>query len=127
MTSRLPQVLALFVVAFASFAHAQPAPPAIAASSWLLVDVTSAQTLAAVNPDERRDPASLTKLMTAYLVFGALRQKTIIAFADGDGVGARVAAEGSRMFIQPRKSVTGRRAAARDDRAVGQRRVDRAG
>jgi D-alanyl-D-alanine carboxypeptidase (penicillin-binding protein 5/6) len=47
--------------------------PAVAAAAFLLVDVTSGQTLTAANADERRDPASLTKLMTAYLVFGALR------------------------------------------------------
>ena len=46
-------------------------PPAVAAKAYLLVDVLSGQTLAAVNADEPREPASLTKLMTAYLVFRA--------------------------------------------------------
>ena len=49
----------------------------MAAAAYTLVDVTSGQTLSSVNADERRDPASLTKLMTAYLVFGALRQKAM--------------------------------------------------
>jgi len=45
------------------------AAPAIAAASYILVDWTSGQTIVAQNVDERRDPASLTKLMTAYLTF----------------------------------------------------------
>ena len=109
-------------------ATAQPAPaPGIAAQSYLLVDVTSGQTLDAVNADERRDPASLTKLMTAYLVFGALRAKTIPPSQMVNVSERAWRAEGSRMFIEPRQAVHGRRAAARHDRPVGQRRVDRAG
>ena len=54
-----------------------PVAPTIAAASWVLVDTLSGQTLGASNPDERRDPASITKLMTAYVAFGALRAKTI--------------------------------------------------
>jgi len=87
-------------------ARAQPVPPSLAATSWLLLDVTSTQTLGAVNPDERRDPASLTKLMTAYLVFGALRQKTIVPSQMVPVSERAWRAEGSRMFIQPRKAVT---------------------
>jgi len=51
-----------------------PPVPQIAAKSFLLLDFQSAQTIAAQNPDERVEPASLTKLMTAYLVFEALRR-----------------------------------------------------
>jgi len=69
-----------------------PAPPALAAAAWTLVDVTSGQTIASHQTDERRDPASITKLMTAYLVFGALRQKAIVP--------------SQMMFIEPRKSVS---------------------
>jgi len=84
---------------------ATPAP-AVAAAAWLLVDVTSGQTLTAVNADERRDPASLTKLMTAYLVFGALRAKTIMP-SQMVSVSERAwRAEGSRMFIEPRRAVS---------------------
>jgi len=56
-------------------AHAQlmPQPPEIAARSYLLLDLTSGQQLAAKEPDAPVQPASLTKLMTAYLVFDALR------------------------------------------------------
>ena len=103
-----------------------PVAPSVAAASWVLVDTLSGQTLGAENPDERRDPASLTKLMTAYLAFGALRAKTITPSQMVQVSQQAWKAEGSRMFIEPRKAVTRRRAPARHDRAVGQRRVDRA-
>jgi len=83
-----------------------PAPPAIAAAAWTLVDVTSGQTIASQRTDERRDPASLTKLMTAYLVFGALRQKAILPSQMVNVSERAWRAEGSRMFIEPRKSVS---------------------
>ena len=54
-------------------AQQAPVPPALNAKAWLLVEYASGQTLAAQNPDERLEPASLTKLMTAYLVFAAIR------------------------------------------------------
>jgi D-alanyl-D-alanine carboxypeptidase (penicillin-binding protein 5/6) len=84
-----------------------PVPaPAIAARSWLLTDLTSGQTLLAYNADERRDPASLTKLMTAYLVFYALKQKQIMP-SQVVAVSERAwRAEGSRTFIEPRRPVT---------------------
>ena len=86
---------------------AQPAPaPAIAAPSYLLLDVTSGQTIVAERADERREPASLTKLMTAYLVFAALRDKAITPTQMVTVSGAAWRAEGSRMFIEPRKAVT---------------------
>lgn len=50
-----------------------PQPPEIAAKSWLLLDLTSNQVLAQHDPDAPADPASLTKLMTAYVSFEALR------------------------------------------------------
>jgi D-alanyl-D-alanine carboxypeptidase (penicillin-binding protein 5/6) len=83
-----------------------PAAPNIAASSWVLVDTLSGQTLGSLNADERRDPASLTKLMTAYVAFAALRAKTI-APSQIVTVSQRAwKAEGSRMFIEPRKPVS---------------------
>jgi D-alanyl-D-alanine carboxypeptidase (penicillin-binding protein 5/6) len=89
----------------ASMAPALPAPAA-AAAAWLVTDVTSGQTLAAQNADERRDPASLTKLMTAYVVFEALRAKTIVP-SQMVAVSERAwKAEGSRMFIEPRRAVS---------------------
>ena len=86
-------------------ATAIPAP-SIAAAAHLLVDVTSAQTLEAVNADARRDPASLTKLMTAYIVFGALRAKTIQPSQMVNVSERAWRAEGSRMFIEPKRAVS---------------------
>ena len=64
---------------FAAQALAQqlPVPPALDAKSWLLLEMSSGQVLTSEKPDDRLEPASLTKLMTAYLTFSALRQKTI--------------------------------------------------
>ena len=54
-----------------------PQPPEIAARSYILVDLNSQQVLAEREADARADPASLTKLMTAYLVFAAIRDKKL--------------------------------------------------
>ena len=65
--------------AFAAQAIAQqlPVPPSLAAKSWLLLEMGSNQVLTAEKSDERLEPASLTKLMTAYLTFAALHKKTL--------------------------------------------------
>ena len=81
-------------------------PPSVAAASYILVDMTSGQTLLAHNAEEKRDPASPTKLMTAYLTFGALRQKAIVPSQMVNVSQKAWKAEGSRMFIEPRRSVT---------------------
>src|SRR6266496_3711221 len=54
-----------------------PQPPAVTARAWLLMDATSGQPIAGGNPEERIEPASLTKLMTAYVVFGALKGRSL--------------------------------------------------
>jgi D-alanyl-D-alanine carboxypeptidase (penicillin-binding protein 5/6) len=80
--------------------------PAIAAKSYLLLDYRSRQALIEQNAGERVEPASLTKLMTAYLTFAALRQKQL-QLIQAVPVSERAwKAEGSRMFIEPRKPVT---------------------
>ncbi len=81
-------------------------PPEIAAKSYLLVDVVSGQTLVAQHADEPREPASLTKLMTAYLVFGALKNKELVPSQMVTVSEAAWHAEGSRMFIDPKKAVS---------------------
>ena len=70
----------------AHVALAQPlAPPSVAAQAYLLLDVTSAQVIVAENADERRDPASLTKLMTAMVVLDArLDMQQAITITDED-------------------------------------------
>jgi serine-type D-Ala-D-Ala carboxypeptidase (penicillin-binding protein 5/6) len=65
-----------FALCLALSAHAQaPQPPEIAAKSYVLLDLTTNQTLAEREADAPADPASLTKLMTAYVAFVALRDK----------------------------------------------------
>jgi D-alanyl-D-alanine carboxypeptidase (penicillin-binding protein 5/6) len=75
MKSFLVLLLATFV-AGAATAQA-PQPPVIAARNYILIDVTSNQVLAERDADVPADPASLTKLMTAYLVFNAIRDKKL--------------------------------------------------
>jgi len=74
---RLLLSLAL-LIGLALPARAQaPQPPEIAARQYILVDLSSNQVLAARDADAQADPASLTKLMTAYLVFNAIRDKKL--------------------------------------------------
>jgi D-alanyl-D-alanine carboxypeptidase (penicillin-binding protein 5/6) len=54
-----------------------PQPPEVAAKSYLLIDLSSSQVLAERDADASADPASLTKLMTAYVVFTAIRDKKL--------------------------------------------------
>ena len=105
-------VSALVALLFAPALFAQqteisvPSMPAIAAKSYLLLDFNSGQLLASHNTQERVEPASLTKLMTAYLVFAALKQKTL-RLEQVVPVSVRAwHVDGSRMFIEPHKPVT---------------------
>jgi D-alanyl-D-alanine carboxypeptidase (penicillin-binding protein 5/6) len=99
--------LAVALLAFASLAQAAaPQPPSVVARSWVLGDVSSGQTLAAQKADERIEPASLTKIMTAYVVFQALRDKKL-ELAQTVHVSERAwRVPGSRMFIEPRRPVS---------------------
>jgi D-alanyl-D-alanine carboxypeptidase (penicillin-binding protein 5/6) len=83
-----------------ALAQQLPTPPALAAKSWLLLEVASGQELAAQAPDQRLDPASLTKLMTAYLSFAAIRQGTIKLDQTVPVSQKAWKTGGSRMFIQ---------------------------
>lgn len=82
-----------------------PQAPEIAARSYFLMDVTSNQVLAEKDADSAVEPASLTKLMTAYLVFDALRSKKV-SLSQTLPVSVRAwKMEGSRMFIDPKMVV----------------------
>jgi D-alanyl-D-alanine carboxypeptidase (penicillin-binding protein 5/6) len=74
-----PRALAAaFLLAVVTVASAQaPQPPEVAAKSYIVLDLTTRQTLAERDADASADPASLTKLMTAYIVFQALREKKL--------------------------------------------------
>jgi D-alanyl-D-alanine carboxypeptidase (penicillin-binding protein 5/6) len=77
-----------------------PAAPQVAARAAILVDYASGQVLGSQNPDARMEPASLTKLMTAYLVFGALKDGRL-KLSDPITISEHAwKAEGSRSFVQ---------------------------
>jgi len=89
-------------------AHAQslaPEAPEVAAKAYLLLDITANQILASRDMDMPVEPASLTKLMTAYLVFDALKSKKI-DMKQTLAVSERAwKMPGSRMFIDPKMKV----------------------
>jgi len=86
-------------------AQPRPQPPEVAARQYLLIDLASQQVLAESGADQRAEPASLTKLMTAYLVFNAVRDKKL-SLDQALPVSARAWNErkggGSVMFIEPK-------------------------
>jgi D-alanyl-D-alanine carboxypeptidase (penicillin-binding protein 5/6) len=82
-----------------------PEAPEMAVKAYLLMDVTANQVLAIKNPDMPVEPASLTKLMTAYLVFDALKNRKI-DLKQSLPVSERAwKMPGSRMFIDPKMKV----------------------
>lgn len=92
--------LSLLILPTLVFAQQLPTPPALAAKSWLLIESASGQELASQAADDRLEPASLTKLMTAYLTFAALKQGTIKLDQAVPVSEKAWKTEGSRMFIQ---------------------------
>lgn len=83
------------------------APPTIAARAWLLLDASSQQVLASHEADVRIEPASLTKIMTAYLTFSALRDKRLdMNQTINVSTNAwKVDSGSSKMFIEPDTAV----------------------
>ena len=110
MKSFLSPIRALLFAALALPASFQalaqaPQPPEIAARTYMLVDVTANQILAAKDIDVPVEQASLTKLMTSYLVFDALRSKKL-TLEQTLPVSVRAwKMPGSRMFIDPKMQV----------------------
>jgi D-alanyl-D-alanine carboxypeptidase (penicillin-binding protein 5/6) len=114
---KLMRLLLLPLLFLSSIAFALddiPPPPTLAAKAYLLLDFNSRAVLAQQNANERVDPASLTKLMTAYLSFKALKnghlqlEQTLpvsVKAWKGGGAGCGGGA-GSCMFIEPNKPVT---------------------
>ncbi|SET25697.1 penicillin-binding protein 6. Serine peptidase. MEROPS family S11 [Nitrosomonas marina] len=102
----LPFLAVLLLSIFSVAASAQQPEISIAAKAYMLTDYQSGQVLASQNPHERVEPASLTKLMTAYIVFTALKQNRIQhdqVVPVSDRAWRMI---GSRMFIEPNKTVT---------------------
>jgi D-alanyl-D-alanine carboxypeptidase (penicillin-binding protein 5/6) len=107
LESMLKRMIAAGLVGLSlCMAHAQPLqPPEVAARNYLLIDVNAGQVLAEREADKQIDPASLTKLMTAYLVFNALKDKKL-SLEQTLPVSVRAWSErkggGSLMFIDPK-------------------------
>jgi D-alanyl-D-alanine carboxypeptidase (penicillin-binding protein 5/6) len=105
----MKKLIASFTAVFAAglfslSAVAQTLPaPQIAAKSWLLLDATSNQLLGSQEPDMRIEPASLTKIMTAYLAFAAVKEKRLdLNQMINVSVRAwKVDGDSSKMFIDP--------------------------
>ena len=103
----MTRIVLAFLLSFSVFAAAAaPQPPSVIGRSWMVGDMSSGQVLTAQKSDERIEPASLTKIMTGYVVYQALREKKI-SLEQQVNVSERAwRAPGSRMFIQPRRPVT---------------------
>jgi D-alanyl-D-alanine carboxypeptidase (penicillin-binding protein 5/6) len=99
---KLIALLAALLLSLSAFAQSLP-PPLIAAKSWLLLDATSGQLLGSQDPDMRIEPASLTKIMTAYLAFAAIKEKRLdLNQMVNVSVRAwKVDGDSSKMFIDP--------------------------
>lgn len=101
---------ALFALVLAATSNATelrplPSPPIIGSTSYLVVDSKTGAEIASLEPDKAVPPASLTKLMTAYVVFHALKDNQV-ALDDLVTVSEKAwRAEGSRMFIEVGKQV----------------------
>ncbi|MDR0379953.1 MAG: D-alanyl-D-alanine carboxypeptidase [Candidatus Accumulibacter sp.] len=101
-----PFFLIFLLLPLLTYAQPMPTPPALAATAWLLVESASGQELAAQDADDRVEPASLTKLMSAYLTFDAIRQGKIKL--DQTVLVSEKAwrTPGSRMFIRVNTQVS---------------------
>lgn len=101
----LTAALSLSTLAHATTPFVPPVPE-IAGKAYFITDFYSGQVVAARDPDTRIEPASLTKLMTAYLTFKALKEKrlTLDQMLTVSQVGWKQ--EGSRMFLDPKVPVS---------------------
>jgi serine-type D-Ala-D-Ala carboxypeptidase (penicillin-binding protein 5/6) len=103
----MPRFFLFLIFLLPSFASAQaPQPPQVVGRAWVVADVSSGQILASEKADERFEPASLTKLMTAYVVFGAVKDKKLTLDQQISVSERAWRAPGSRMFIEPKKPVS---------------------
>ncbi len=111
MFRRLSSAVILSIFVFITSAYAQtsmpvPAPPIIGAKSYLIVDAQTGHELASLDPDMALAPASLTKIMTTYVVFAALEQGQI-RLEDEVTISEKAwRTPGSRMFVEVGKRVT---------------------
>lgn len=99
--------LLLVLSIFFSIAHAYPADPLLAAKHYALYDASSQQMLIEHDANARIAPASLTKLMTAYVVFDALKQNklSLRQSLEPTAYALRLQNEEPRMFLEVGKEV----------------------
>lgn len=108
MKFRIFVLVALFAAAqaFAADVRPLPAAPIVGASSYFVIDARTGYEITTLEPDKAIAPASLTKLMTAYAVFKALKEDQI-HLSDEVTISEKAwRAEGSRMFIEVGKRVS---------------------
>ena len=108
MRSQLFSLLVVVFVLFAQCADAArpvPAPPSMAARGYLLMDASSGKILAEKNGDQPLEPASITKLMTAYVVFHELASGHITLEDEVTVSETAWRMKGSRTFIEVGKRV----------------------
>ncbi|OOZ39926.1 serine-type D-Ala-D-Ala carboxypeptidase [Solemya pervernicosa gill symbiont] len=97
--------LILFALPTAQAASIVPSPPDVAAKSYVIVDFDSGQELGALNADQQIEPASITKMMTSYVLLHELKSGAI-KLDDEVTVSEKAwRAEGSRMFIEVGKRI----------------------
>jgi D-alanyl-D-alanine carboxypeptidase (penicillin-binding protein 5/6) len=104
MKKFIAAIAATVISLSSAMAMAQSLPtPIIAAKSYLLIDATSNQVLAAHEADMRIEPASLTKIMTAYLAFSAIKEKRLDPnmMVNVSVRAWKVDPSSSKMFIDP--------------------------
>lgn len=115
MKKNIPSVLGkvtagmglLLIISSPSFAVNNPVPPQIEAKSYVLMDYNSGKILASEKPDERLDPASLTKIMSSYVVGQAIKEgrmspdDTVIVGRNAWATGNSVLKGSSLMFLKP--------------------------
>ncbi|WP_407932593.1 D-alanyl-D-alanine carboxypeptidase family protein [Castellaniella denitrificans] len=80
--------------------------PTLGAKAWLTLDANSGQVIAAQNPQQTVEPASLTKLMSAYVIFDALESGRLKLDQKVHVSEKAWKTEGSRMFIDPNTEVS---------------------
>lgn len=99
-------LLTLFIFTHAQGAGPVPAPPKVAASGHLLIDFDSGKIISEESADERLEPASLTKIMTAYVVMRELREGNLKLTEEVLVSEKAWRTPGSRMFIEVGKKVS---------------------
>ncbi|WP_024302368.1 D-alanyl-D-alanine carboxypeptidase family protein [Pseudogulbenkiania sp. MAI-1] len=107
---KLTSLLVAAAVALPSFSFANapfvPPVPEIAGKAYYLIDFYSGQVVAASDPDKRIAPASLTKLMTGYLTYKAIKEKRLMLDQQLTVSQKGWTTGGSRMFLDPKVPVT---------------------